>query len=282
MTTRLVATPGLPRMWGKRWVVGEYFQPYKLTDLKTIPNTVDVCYFGFAWGNNGQNMTLDKPASLTTLAADITASKATGIKWSLSVGGGGPTLTNGTLVRTTAEGNAVANGLKPLIDANGFQGVDWDLENYDKNGWTLEGVRAASANLKAQYGSDFFISMTPRPYEFDVLGHCGTLYSEGLLDYVQLQAYDNAVYANDAQLWYYTRLRLNQCEQQGIPIERIMLGARTDTANNPGAGANTVANHTVNLEKALRTRPIMGAFLWEAGVDSAASWGFANGVRLVG
>jgi chitinase len=103
--------------------------------------------------------TFSPEQNVASLKSDIAAWKAAGKVMILSVGGAGG---NASPLDTTTRQNNFLSSVKAIIDAYGFQGIDWDIEvGGSAPTPSVPGMTAITNNLVATYGSNFLITMAP-------------------------------------------------------------------------------------------------------------------------
>src|SRR5262249_49882167 len=95
--------------------------------------------------------------SVSAMASDIAAWKASGREIVGVVGGGG----DSTVINNAADAAQFMAAAVPIIKQRGLQGIDFDLEN------TPDAASVASiiTQLKAEFGSNFIVALSPRPFE---------------------------------------------------------------------------------------------------------------------
>jgi chitinase len=271
--TQPVSTGNLPAK-----LVGGYWQMYQgpnVSEITTNAPQYNIQYASFALGTSGNgtvafNPEFEAPAALKT---DIAASKAHGSKWLISVGGGVPAASQ-TFIRNQDEANQLVSSIEPIIDAYGFQGIDFDLEN-GPSGWDPASMRSVAVQLKAHYGSSFIVSIVPRPYESFFYNTTANLMGDSL-DLVGLQFYDYDQTHDAVYLRGWIRDKVNELVADGIPPSKIMIGCITDYPEY-GNGSNSVAVYKAAFDEMEAKYPALrGVFIWETSLDKKKNWEFAH------
>lgn len=264
------------------WMVGGYWQQYQGPPVATLTAEApeyNVLFAAFALGGGAQKMNfrpiVQDPASFKL---DVAASKARGVLWSLSVGGGVRSEA-ATVLRTETDARRCFETLTPIIDEYGFQGVDDDLEN-GPAGFTEAGLTALFGMLRDRYGPGFLLSSTPRPYEDFRVRIAGRLRQAGLLDLLQFQFYDAPEYKDATYLRQRVLKELDGANAAGVPYSAQAIGCITRRGYQ--YGWNTVDVYRSVVEEARRTRGVRGAFIWETNMDRAEGWSFARQIGAIG
>lgn len=222
----------------------------------------NVIYAGFATATGGQNMALGQLGFDTpqTLKDAIIEDHARGARWILSIGGG-VEVARQTFIRNQSEADTVYDTLLPIIDEYGFKGIDYNLEN-GPAGFTSEALLYLSQKLKAHYGSNFALTMTPRPFENFFLDIAAAHHAEGLLDALQLQFYDVIETRLDWFLRPWIVERLSAAVAAGVPYNRIVIGAVADPDYE--RGGNTGAAYEAIIGDMVNQHGLKGGFVWDA------------------
>lgn len=260
-------------------IVGAYWQMYegpKVSEITANAPNYDVQYASFARGSNTNGNVSFDPAfqSGQSLINDIAASKASGDKWLISLGGGGDS--NIRLMNETHATN-MYNSLVSIIDTYGFQGIDFDLECGTSCLSPDAGVSLVR-KLKAKYGSSFIISAVPRPYE--TRSSSGVYAQLALklgndLDLYGLQFYDFPETRNTAQLTSMINNDIAAVVNMGIPPSKILIGAITYQQYN--LGWNTVDVYkNIFLQQEQKYPALRGVFIWESSLDKKENWSFSK------
>ena len=135
--------------------------------------------------------------------------------------------------------------------------------------------QSVATQLKAHYGSQFIVSIVPRPYEsfyYETAVMMGSA-----CDLVQLQFYDNASTQNTTWLRQWIRDKVNEIvNSYGIPASKIVIGCITYYPEY-GAGSNTVATYRDAFLEMEGVYPdLRGVFIWESSLDKLKNWDFAS------
>ena len=256
-------------------IVAGYWQMYqgpKVAEITANAPQYNLQYASFAFGGTrGSGAVAFDPVfeGATELKADIKASKAAGSTWLLSIGGGSD---NTTRLLTTAQATQMVSSLVPIIDAYGFQGVDFDLES-GASGWSVAPMKAVATQLKAHYGKSFIISAAPRPYEDAYRDWAVAMGAD--LDLFGYQFYDFPETNDTAFLRSYVKMRVDQTVALGIPASKILVGCITYSQY--GLGHNTVGVYRDIFKEVEKTYPTLrGVFIWETSLDKKENWSFAK------
>lgn len=259
-------------------LVGAYWQMYQgptVAEVTANAPEYNIQYAAFALGNGSGGSATFSPAfqSAASFKVDMAASRAQGCKWLISIGGGVPASSQ-VYIRNQTEANQLVASLKNIVDEYGFDGIDFDLEN-GPDGWAPAYMTSVATQLKAHYGSQFIVSIVPRPYEsfyYETAVMMG-----GACDLVQLQFYDNASTQNTTWLRQWIRDKVNEIvNSYGIPASKIVIGCITYYPEY-GAGSNTVATYRDAFLEMEGVYPdLRGVFIWESSLDKLKAWNFAK------
>lgn len=277
-----VTTPPVP---GPRsgafptWVVSSYWQQYQGPDMETALARMpgyNVVFAAFATGGGGQEMTFS-PRTYAAYSGTggedryrehLAAWRASGRVTGLSFGGG-VDASAATVIQSEAHAAAVYSKLAPIIDRYGFTAIDCDMEN-GPQGFTRIGLASLYRRLRAQYGKDFGLSVTPRPYEDFYYDIAGALYAEGLLDLCQHQFYDAKETRDNAFLQTWIPGRVQNAVNRGVPVGIQAVGSITWTGY--PYGWNTSDNYLTAVRKIPGIRGVMN---WELSLDLKMGGEFA-------
>ena len=258
-------------------VVGGYYAEWDGSTPAEITQNApgyNVLYAAFAWSGSTSDSLVFQPTKLSAseLKSQINASKAKGVTWILSMGGGGD-----SKIRLMNETNAtnIFNSLVPIIDEYGFQGLDFDIE-CGASCWNADSGVSLSKKLKTKYGNNFYITAAPRPYETrDAGGPYASfaLKAGDLLDLYGLQFYDFNEANSASSLRSIILSDINKVVSLGIPASKITMGAIT--YDGYGAGHNTDEVYASIYNELQQQHPtIRGAYVWDTGLDKRNNWGF--------
>jgi hypothetical protein len=261
------------------WVCSGYWQQYQGPDLLTVLNNApgyNLLLAAFALGGGGQNMTFT-PRTYSAYSGSngdavfiehVKKIHDSGRRMGVSFGGG-VNASAATVLRNDAEGKAVFNGMKTIIDRYGFTVIDVDTEN-GPAGFSYEGLYGLLGRIRDTYGPDFIISSAPRPYEDFFYSILGQLVAKGCMDIVQSQFYDAPEYKDATFLKNKVKSVVNSAAQRGVPVGRHVIGAICW----PGYpyGWNTVDAY---LTAAAGVPGVRGLMHWENSLDSKIGWQFA-------
>ena len=132
-----------------------------LIRIADVPNVWDVIVVAFAddAGNGNVQFNLDPGLNKAQFISDIAAKKAQGKVVVLSFGGQNGTI---TLNNSTNVANFVSS-TAAIINEYGFSGIDWDIEGgiVVHGSPVLANTVTAIKQLRAQFGSNFYLSMAP-------------------------------------------------------------------------------------------------------------------------
>jgi hypothetical protein len=264
------------------WVVGGYWQQFEGPKVSTVTAEApqyNLLFAAFATGGGGQAMTF-RPVvqDETSFRRDVAASREHGARWCLSIGGGVPA-SSATVLRTKTDAARCYDALAPIIDQYGFQGVDDDLEN-GPAGFTEEGLTELFARLRRNYGREFILTSTPRPYESWRVPIAAHLYEAGLLDLLMFQFYDSPEYRNPEYLRSRIIKELDGAKKIGVPYSAQIIGCITRTTYQ--YGWNTIATYRQIISEMKSTRGVRGGFVWEVNMDRAEGWSFARQISALG
>jgi hypothetical protein len=261
-------------------VLGIYFFMYDTPPLSTIQANApqyNVMYFAFALGtNNGGNVTFSVPSGggEAKLKSDIQAWKASGRVALLSIGGGSDT---GLRLTNANQGTQFVSSITPILQNYGFQGIDWDLEQGPSQ-FSPSVVVSVSQQLKQKFGSNFVISIVPRPYEFrsGANPHPYRDVATGLgadLDLIQFQFYDYPESKNANQQMSIISGDVNDAIKN-FPANKIVIGGESPNAGLAWSPATVYRDAYVNLNGS--TGGLRGAFVWDSPNEQASGWNFAK------
>ena len=201
--------------------------------------------------------------------ADMTASENSGSTWLLTIGGGGD---GGIQLLNETEASQMVDSVIPIIDAYGFQGLDFDLES-ERAGWSTPIMKSVALQLKAHYGSGFIISAAPRPYED---WYRDWAVSMGpALDLFGYQFYDFPEANDTAFLTSYIKMRVDEAVNLGIPASKLLIGCITYPQYSGGHNTAEVYRDIFKAEE--QTYPdLRGVYIWETSLDKLDNWHFAQ------
>lgn len=260
-------------------LIGGYWQMWQGPNVSEITANApqyNLQYASFAMGTDGNGNVAFNPVfqSGASLKNDIAASKAAGSKWLISIGGG-----SDSTIRLTNESQATTmfNSLVGIIDAYGFQGIDYDLE-CGATCFNPDAAASLAQKLKTKYGPNFVISAAPRPYEARSASSIYTsfaLKAGNNLDIFGLQFYDFPETRNTAQLTSIINNDIATVVGHGIPSSKILIGCITYTQYN--LGWNTVDVYkNIFLQQEQKYPDLRGVFIWETSLDKKENWSFAR------
>jgi Glycosyl hydrolases family 18 len=202
----------------------------------------------------------------TQMIADIQAFEAAGKAVVGMAGGGG----DSTVIANQGDANAFVQSAIPIIDKFHLQGVDLDFENTPNAG----AVASVITQLKDHYGSDFIISMSPRPFELRDGGvYREVIHDAGInnIDLVHPQDYalngdslggQRSYMDGDLNDWVHSGL---------VPASKLVIGSF-----DPGEGESvSTALDTYNYYKGVFP-DLKGSMFWASHADPSFSW--ANGM----
>lgn len=260
-------------------IVGAYWQMYlgpNVSEVTANATNYNLQYAAFAMGSDGAGHVSFDPVfeSGISLKNDITASKAAGSKWLISIGGGGD-----STIRLLNETNAtnMYNSLVGIIDSYGFQGIDYDLE-CGTSCFDPDAAVSLVHKLKAKYGQNFIISAAPRPYEAvspsSIYGSFA-IKAGNDLDLFGLQFYDFPETRNTSQLTSIIDSDIAAVVGIGVPPSKILIGAITYQSY--PYGWNTVDVYkSIFLQQEQKYPTLRGAFIWESSLDKKENWSFSR------
>lgn len=260
-------------------IVGAYWHMWngpKVSEITANAPNYDIQYASFAISTNTNGNVAFNPVFQTgqSLINDIAASKASGDKWVISLGGGGDS--NIRLLNDTHVNNMYSS-LVGIIDTYGFQGIDFDFECGSSCLNPDSGV-SLSRKLIARYGNDFIISAVPRPYETRTSSGVYAQLALKLgndLDLYGLQFYDFPETRNTAQLSSIINNDIAAVVNMGIPPSKILIGCITYQQYN--LGWNTVQVYRdIFLQQEQKYPTLRGAFIWESSLDKKENWSFSS------
>jgi hypothetical protein len=262
-----------PKLIGAYW---HMWQGPNVSEITANATNYNIQYASFAMGSDGNGNVAFNPVfqSGASLKNDITASKAAGSKWLISIGGGGD-----HTIRLLNETHAtnMFNSLVGIIDSYGFQGIDYDLE-CGATCFNPDAAASLAQKLKTKYGSNFVISAAPRPYEARSSSSIYTsfaLKAGNNLDIFGLQFYDFPETRNTAQLTSIINNDIATVVGHGIPSSKILIGAITYTQYN--LGWNTVDVYkNIFLQQEQKYPDLRGVFIWDSSFDKKENWSFSR------
>jgi hypothetical protein len=213
-------------------IVGEWWWSFNPPTIATVMQEApEVNYLSlvgaFANGNGGGSVNdsdlFNDYSSVSALQADINAWKASGRVVVGMIGGGGDT----TVIDNSTEVAQFMASAVPIIKQLGLQGVDFDLEN------TPDAASVASiiTQLKADFGQNFIIALSPRPFELRPGGVYRQIIEDaGInnIDLVQPQDYALNGDSLSAQQSYMTADLsdwINGTTGLTIPASKILIGS---------------------------------------------------------
>lgn len=224
-------------------------------------------------GNGHAQMALNGGAE-ANLASELSAWRASGRLALLMVSHLGDA-GMGIELRTEADVTRFMDSIGGLIEAYGFQGIDWDLED----GFALsspDAVVSATARLKATYGPDFVISCVPRDYEVrnnGIWARCMKAMGDDL-DLISLQEYDSLAYADPS----FAQIKADYADliAQGFSASKILLGTATRGGTSLPGGAATAAVYARAYGFLKSKYGIRGATVWQSNSDARDGWSCAS------
>lgn len=260
-------------------VIGAYWQMYlgpNVSEITANATNYNLQYAAFAMGSDGSGHVSFDPVfqSGQSLKNDITASKAAGSKWLISLGGG-----SDSTIRLLNETNAtnMYNSLIGIIDSYGFQGIDYDLE-CGSACFNPDAAVSLAQKLKAHYGSNFVVSAVPRPYEARTASAIYTNFAVkagNSLDLFGLQFYDFPETRDTSQLTAIINSDIATVVGLGVPPSKILIGCIT--YHNYGLGWNTVDVYkNIFLQQEQKYPSLRGVFIWESSLDKQENWSFSK------
>jgi len=137
-------------------IVGAYLENWITVLPRDLPAGNNLLFSAFATINADGSVAYEPEQSPGSLKADIATRNAAGKPTILSVGGAGGAKSG---LNTSSEQQAFLNSIRPIIDAYGFSGIDWDIESGVSI--SVPGMAAVSRSLVNDYGSAFAITMAP-------------------------------------------------------------------------------------------------------------------------
>jgi len=275
VTTKTGSTLGATSSAPNAKLVAGYWQMWEgphVSEVTASAPQYNLEYAAFAMGNRSGSGSVSFDPVFSTpqrLKTDIAESKAHGVTWLLSVGGGSDSTTQ-LLNETNA--TEMVNSLIPIIDNYGFQGVDLDLEHGDGQ-WVPSAMTSVATKLKAHYGAGFLISAAPRPFE-DAY-RTFAVQAGAALDLFGYQFYDFPEASNATQLRGIIDQRIDEAVRLGIPASKLMVGCITYSAYENGH--NTVQVYRdIFKEVEARYPSLRGVYIWELSLDKRENWNFAR------
>ncbi len=179
-------------------VLGAYLEAWNYSQpIDAMPSSYNVIYHAFVRpAYDGSVSIYTGGQSPAAVQAKYAERKAAGKRTILSIGGAlSPNQVNvASGLGSTADQDRFLATIIPIIDAYHFNGIDWDLEQGMRGGISVQGVVRISRELRARYGSDFWVTMAPfgmaevrTPY----LEIAKQLHATGDLTYVGFQFYND-------------------------------------------------------------------------------------------
>jgi hypothetical protein len=259
-------------------IVGEWWWPFNpptiATVMKDAPKINYLSLVGaFANGSRSGNVNdgdlLNHYSSLSALQSDINAWKASGRVVVGVIGGGGDT----TTINNATEVSQFMASAVPIIKQLGLQGVDFDLENTPN----AADVASIITQLKADFGPNFIIALSPRPFELRVGGvYRQIIQHSGIsnIDLVQPQDYALNGDSLSAQQSYMTADLsdwTNGTTGLTIPASKLLIGSFDPNEGESLATAIETYQYYKELYPTLR-----GGMMWNTELDdSELYWQFA-------
>jgi hypothetical protein len=259
-------------------IVGEWWWSFNPPTIATVQKDApQVNYLSlvgaFANGNGGGNVNdgdlFNDYSSVQALQSDINAWKASGRVVVGMIGGGGDT----TVINNATDAANFIASAEPIIRQLGLQGVDFDLENTPN----ASAVASIITQLKADFGPDFIISMSPRPFELRSGGvYRQVIQDAGInnIDLIQPQDYALNGDSLSAQQSY---MNADMADWIGgksgltIPANKLLIGSFDP---NEGESLST-AMQTFNFYKGVYPT-LRGGMMWSTqGDQSELGWQFA-------
>lgn len=234
-----------------------------LGSLPAQVNVVRLAFFndgGTSPGGASPGIVGYTDAGKATMFSQLRAFVNRGGKVTLSLGGGGQTL---SLANPTNVVNRIKAVMTDLSDAQGtvITGIDWDIESGD---FTDAGVFSVSQQLVQAFGANFAITMVPNG------GNIGTylptakrLNTAGYLTSFGQQFYDAPM--------TYSAIdgRVNEYLSNGLPISKYAVGMMIGTDSSHPTEA-TYNSWFIQLQQA---HPGLDrAYLWELSRPGTAQW----------
>lgn len=138
--------------------VGGYLEHYRDLLPSELPEAYDLLIFAFARIDDRGSVVFDHHQPGEALREDIRARNAEGKPTLISIGGAGGAKSG---LHGAAERQRFLDDIIAVIDAYGFSGVDWDLEQGIPGGISTDGIVAVSLALLERYGEDFAVTLAP-------------------------------------------------------------------------------------------------------------------------
>jgi chitinase len=258
--------PVTPSSLPKRVVVG-YWQWWgdPAVRLRDVPAAYNVVVVAFAVGDSsGRVRFAQQVQSQPSFVADVDALRAAGRRVVLAVGGWND---GGLQIRTEAQLDNFLESVTRIIDANHFEGIDWDLEH----GINPERIAEATHRLKAHYGPDFLITMAPildPPREREQLDLARRV--RGVLDMVHPQYYNGGQSDPDWIVDHTMRW------VEAVGADRVGMGFMTvDLPTDTGAQMpDQICTMWVDLLE--RAPHVRGVMVWSVNLDKTSGYTFAR------
>lgn len=244
-----------------------------LAAVQSAQPNVNVIYAFVAQNGSGGAGSVE--FSDSTFQSDLAAWHAAGKIALLSIGGAGVSLGLGA----TGNRTNFLNSVMPIIDAYGFDGIDWDLEaegsdgsGNDNGDGTRQGIVFCSQQLKAHYGSNFIISLVPQPYKFR---GSNTLYMDiardlgSDCDLIGPQFYD---FSGD-DTFYKNQIAsdISNAISMGIDASKLIIGCAAPGADSSGRASSQAYADAYTAQKTAHPT-LRGAFVYHSEADQAAAW----------
>ena len=222
-------------------------------DLDTVHPAFNVIRLAFASGS-GPTMVGWSSAGLATFRAKALAMRARGVRFVVSLGGGGESL-------DPSNPPAFVDGLAGIkLQLSFLDGIDWDWES----GWNTSQVVAVSKAAVARFGTGFAVTFAPGGGSVaNYLAAAVECQRSGILTSYGQQFYDAPVSVLAAAG------RISEAVAAGIPISKISVGMMIAPDGSHWSNAQCKANFT-----ALRAQfpGLQRAYLWELQRAGTAQW----------
>lgn len=257
-----------------KWITAAYWQQYEGPTVDSLPSAYNMIWAAFAIGNGEQRMTFQPyHQDDKSFIAQMRKLQENGVRWGISMGGGVPYNAQ-TFIRSKSEALEVAKGLAPIIKKYGFTGLDDDLEN-GPGGFTEEGLTELFRIMRSEYGPNFVLASTPRPYETFRVKIAANLFRNPnvKLDLLQWQFYDSMEYRQAAYLRDRVKKELENAVELGIPLSAQLIGAITYRFYKYGWNRVEVYR---DIAAEWKKKGLRGAFIWELSMDKKEGNSFAN------